>query len=65
MDTFFYDICFHLNDYSEKNSVGFSNPVHVGDFISDGIGAAEYEVFQVIHSSVGGGSAIHVKVKEH
>ena len=58
---FTYDVCFHLADYSEKQGVEFSNPVSVGDFISDGIGEAEYKVFQVVHSQVGGGSCIHVK----
>lgn len=58
---YLYDVCFHLDNYSEKSSVEFSNPVHVGDFITDGIGEEEYQVFQVVHSSVGGGSAIHVK----
>lgn len=58
---FIYDVCFHLDNYSEKQGVEFSNPVNVGDFISDGIGEGEYKVFQVVHSQVGGGSCIHVK----
>ena len=64
MSNFIYDICFHLGDYSEKNHMEFSNPISVGDFISDGIGEKEYLVFQVIHSQAGGGSAIHVKEPE-
>ena len=58
---FTYDICYHLADYSEKTGVEFSNPVNVGDFITDGCGESEYKVFQVVHSISGGGSCIHVR----
>ena len=62
LDSFYYyDVCYHLDDYNEKNNVEFSNPVHIGDYITDGIGNEEFLVFQVVHSAVGGGSAIHVK----
>lgn len=57
---YIYDVCFHVEHYSECNQVEFSNPVHVGQSISNG--DCEYIVFQIVHSSVGGGSALHVKL---
>lgn len=62
---FVYDVCFHLDSYHEKHSVEFSNPVNVGDCITDGCGEVEYEVFKVVHSQVGGGSALLVKRIEY
>ena len=65
MSTYFYDVCIHGEDYEERSSVEFSNPVIRGDFITSGDGVAEYKVFQVIHSSVGGGSAIHAEIADN
>lgn len=61
MSTYFYDVCIHDEDYEERSGVEFTNPVSKGDFVTSGTGDTEYEVFQVVHSSVGGGSAIHVR----
>ncbi len=61
MENYFYDICYHLDNYDEKNNIGFPNPVNVGDRITDGAGNGEFVVFQVCHSIVGGGSSLHVK----
>lgn len=58
---FIYDVCVHDDDYREQLSVEFSNPVHVGEFITSGEDGTEYEVFQVVHSGYGGRSAIHVR----
>ena len=59
---FIYDVCVHDDgDYREQSGVEFSNPVHIGEFITSGNSETEYEVFQVVHSGFGGGSAIHVR----
>ena len=59
---FIYDVCVHDDgNYREQSGVEFSNPIHIGEFINSGKGETEYEVFRVVHSGFGGGSAIHVR----
>lgn len=58
---FVYDVCVHDKVYREVPGVEFSNPVHIGDFVTASEEGSEYEVFQVAHSGYGGGSAIHIR----
>ena len=58
---YIYDICYHLSDYHEEHEVRFGNPIHKGDYISDGEGEIEYLVFAVVHLKISGKSVLHVK----
>ena len=64
MSFYIYDVGLHDSNggYEEFGNTEFSNPVSVGDYITNPNGdSSEWKVFQVTHSSVGGGSCLHIR----
>lgn len=49
MKEYEYLVGFHVNDGYEERGMTFQNPVHLGEYILDELGGAEWKVFQITH----------------